>query len=83
MGAQCDAMLGKAELLADVATIVEVALHLYIFADLFAFQSQGIEAAVTHLPLVESATFKMLDEMGMATSKGHTGRGHEPFLILQ
>ena len=39
MGAQCGAMLGKTELLADVATIVEVALHLYVFANLLAFQS--------------------------------------------
>lgn len=46
---QCDAMLGKAELLANVAAVVEVALHLYVFAYLFAFQPQGIEAAVTNL----------------------------------
>ena len=78
---QCDAVLGKAELLANVAAVVEVALHLYVFAYLFAFQPQGIEAAVTNLPLVESTTLKMLDEMRVTASKSHACRGHELLFV--
>ena len=79
--AQCDAMLGKAELLTDVAAVVEVALHLYVLTYLLALQSQGIEAAVTNLPLGEAAALEMLDEVWVATGKGHTCGRHERLFV--
>ena len=80
---QCDAVLREAEFLTDIAAIVEVTLHLYVFANLLTFQPQGIEAAITQLPFVESATFKMLDKMRVAASKGHACRSHELLFVLQ
>lgn len=66
-------MFANTQFVTDEAALVVMASHLDVSAYILSLQSQGIEATVVDFPFGQSVFFQVLDEMGMAGSKGKAG----------
>ena len=82
---QIDADVGvvlvQAKLLTNLVADNVVPFLLDIFADVLALQAEGIEAAITDLPVRESLVLQICDELGMALLKDNLGGTEELFPV--
>ena len=74
-------MLSQPQFLSDLAAVVEVALQLDIFPDLFSFQSQCVQAAIVYFPFIQATVFKVFDEFGMTARECQPGGRHKTSLF--